>query len=151
MAGTNITITGIDACLKAFQGLEGELRKNANGELRRASKNIASGIVDRLPGYAASTASPQAAAFAAAAGPKSDRYVVVAIPARKPRLSGLKKKSAAEAKNLAWAIEGGSDYPPFKRPAAGSFIAKHRDEIARQAIPEYTKALADIMRRYGLL
>lgn len=147
MAGTNITIVGIDECLKAFNGLEKELRKNANGELRQASKAIANDIVPMLGG----SGSPQESAILAASGAKSDRYVVVAVPNRKPRLRGVKRTPAAAAKRLGWAMEAGSDYEPFHGPSAGSLVSRHREEIARKAIPRYTKALADIMRKYRLL
>lgn len=146
-SGTYITIEGIDECLRAFQGLQADLRKNANGELRAASKAIANDIIPMLGG----SGSPQEAKILAAAGPKSDRYVVVAVPARKPGLSGVKKTPAAAAKRLGWAIEGGSGYPPFHDPSAGSLVAKHRDAIARRAIPRYTSALAGIMRKWSLL
>jgi hypothetical protein len=147
MAGTAIGVEGLDECLRALNGLTGELRKNANGELRKASRAIAADIVPLLGG----SGSPQEAAILAAAGPKSDRYVVVAIPARKPALSGLKRTPAAQAKRLAWALETGSDWPAFRGPAAGSLVSTHRNTIARMAIPRYTAALTDIMRRYGLL
>lgn len=151
MAGTNITIVGIEECLRAFQGLDKELRKNANGELRKASRQIASGIVQKIPGYAAGTGAPQAPAIAKAAGPKSDRYVVVAVPNKKPKMKGLKKTPAAKAKLIGWAVEGGSGYPPFHRPVAGSLVSSHREELAQYAIPLYTKAVADIMRKYDLI
>jgi hypothetical protein len=147
VAGTKIGVEGLDECLRALNGLSGELRKNANGELRQASRAIASDIIPMLGG----SGSPQEAAILAAAGPKSDRYVVVAIPVRKPALSGLKRTPAAQAKRLGWAIETGSDYPAFGGPAAQSLVGRHRDRIARMAIPRYTEALAGIMRKYGCL
>jgi hypothetical protein len=147
MAGTNITIVGIEECLAAFKGLQGELRKNANGELRSASKEIANAVVPMLGG----SGSPQEAKILAAAGAKSDRYVVVAVPNRKPALRGVKRTPAAQAKRLGWAIETGSGYGPFKGPSAQSLVGRHRDSIARFAIPRYTSALAGIMRKYGLL
>jgi hypothetical protein len=55
------------------------------------------------------------------------------------------------AKRIAFAIEGGSTEPQFHSPAKGSMVAKHRDAIARRAIPRYTAALAIIMRKWGLL
>jgi hypothetical protein len=151
VSGTDIKIEGLDQCLEAFKQLDAQIRKNANGELRAASREIAKGIVAMLPEFAAGTGSPQAAKIAAAAGPKSDRYVVVAVPARKPRLSGAKKTPADMAKRLGWAIEGGSDYAPFKNPAAGSLVSKHRDRMAAYAVPRYNAKLVEIMRRYGLI
>lgn len=147
MAGTNITIEGIDECLKAFNGLERDLRRNANGELRAASKEIARGLVPMLGGSGA----PQESAFIAAAGPKSDRYVVLAVPARKPRLSGVRRAPSAAAQRLVWAIEGGSGEPQFHGPAAGSMVAKKRAAMANYAIPRYTAAVTRIMKKWGLL
>lgn len=144
---TGITIEGIDDCLRAFGSLEGELRKNANGELRRTSKAIAAGLVPLLGG----SPSPQERAFLDAAAPKSDRYVVLAVPSRKPKLAGLRRTPAAEAKRLAWAIENGSGYAPFRSPPAGGLVARNRDKITARAVPQYTRAMIDIMRKYRLL
>jgi hypothetical protein len=148
MADMGISIDGIDDCLRAFSGLQGDLRKAANGELRRAAAAIGREVV--IPGLGGS-GSPQEGAILAAAGPKSDRYVVVAVPSRKPALSGVKRTSAAEAKRLGFALEGGSDYAPFHKPVAGSVVRRNRDKIARAAIPRYTSALVGIMRKWGLL
>jgi hypothetical protein len=147
MAGTNITIDGIDRCLGAFKNLQGELRKNANGELRAASKEIA----NKIPGMLGGSGSPQEGKILSASGAKSDRYVVVAVPMRKPPLRGIRRTPAAQAKRLGWALETGSDYPPFHDPRPQSLVGQHRDQIARYAIPRYTEALAGIMRKYGLL
>lgn len=151
MTNLSVEVEGIDECLRAFSSLEGQLKKNANGDLRKASKEIANGIVGMLPGFAASTGAPQADAIARAAGPKSDRYVVVAVPNKKPKLSGLKKTSATKAKRLGFAIEGGSDYAPFHNPAAGSFIADHRNKMISYAVPRYERAVTDLLRKYDLI
>jgi hypothetical protein len=141
-----VTVEGLADCLKAFNSLEKELRKNANGEIRAASKAIANSLVPMLGGSNA----PQESAILAAAGAKSDRYVVLAVPNKKPKLSGMKKTPAAMAKRIGFAVEGGSDAPQFHGPAEGSMVARHRDRIARHAIPRYTAALIAIQRRYGL-
>ena len=147
MASQYVRIDGIEECLRALNGLQGDLRKNANSELRQASKAIATSMIPLLGG----SGSPQEAAIIAAAGPKSDRYVVLAVPNRKPRLSGLRKTPAAQAKRLGFAIEGGSPAKQFRGPAAGSMVGVHRDAIARHAIPRYTAALTAIMRKWGLI
>lgn len=144
---TTITIDGLTECMKAFQGLEAELRRNANGELRAASKQISAGLTPMLGG----SGSPQEAEILAAAGPKSDRYVVLGVPQRKPALSGLKRTPAATAKQLAWAIEHGSEETQFHNPAAGSLVARHRDRMTAYAIPRYQAALAAVMRKFGLI
>lgn len=152
MPNTNIKIEGIEECLEAFKSLDRELRKNANGELRKASKEIAKGIIaTKLPHYAEGSGSPQAAKIVKAAAPKSDRYVVIGVPQRKPRLSGMKNTPASQAKAIGWAIEGGSDYPPFHNPAVGSLVARHRRELAEYAVPRYSTELTRIMQKYGLI
>ena len=142
-----VEIDGVADCLAAFRLLDTELRKNANGQLRSASKQIAA----RIPQMLGGSGSPQEAAVLAAAGPKSDRYVVVAVPNRKPRLSGMRRTPAASARRIGWAIEGGSRYPQFHGPAAGSMVARHVDAIGRIAAPEYERALVGIMLSAGLL
>jgi hypothetical protein len=147
MAGTTIVIHGLDECLAALNGLQRDLRKEANGELRQASKQIAAEIIPMLGGSGA----PQEAALLASLGPRSDRLVTVAV-VRKPRLSGLKRTPAAIAKGaVIWPVEIGSDYPPFHGPGTGSLVAKHREALARYAIPRYTEALTAILRKWDLL
>ena len=145
--GPNITLEGVEACMAAFQSLETSLRRNANGELRAASKAIASGMQPLLGGSGA----PQETAILAAAGPKSDRFVVLAIPSRKPKLSGLRKMPAARARTLAYALESGSTQPQFRGPAKDSLVFGHRKALMAYALPRYQRALAGIMRKYGLL
>lgn len=144
----SIEIKGLDECLRAFQGLQGDLRKTANGELRTAAKGIGRDVVIPMLG---GSGAPQEAAVKAAAGPKSDRYVVVAVPQKKPKLSGLKKTPAAAAKRIGFALESGSSYPPFGGPAPGSLVASHADAMRARAVPKYQAALAGIMRKHGLI
>jgi hypothetical protein len=147
MAGqVGIRIDGIEECLAAFKGLQSDLRREANSELRTAAKQIARDVIPLLGGSGA----PQEARLIESLGPRSDRLVTVAV-VRKPRLSGAKRMSAADAKGLIWPVELGSDYPPFKSPPQGAIVARHRERIARYAIPRYTEALAAIMRRWRLL
>lgn len=145
--GSGITVEGLDTCLAAFKNLDAELRKNANGELRRASAQIAADIIPMLGGSGA----PQESRILAAARPKSDRLVVVAVPLRKPKLSGLKKTPASQARALGWAIETGSGAPQFHSPAAGSLVGKHQKQMYSHAIPRYERVLIDVMRKFGLI
>jgi hypothetical protein len=142
-----IEIEGVAECLAAFKTLDTELRKNASGQLRAASKNIAGQLIPLLGGSGA----PQERAILAAAGPKSDRYVVVAVPSKKPKLSGVRRTPADQAKRLAFALEGGSLEPQFRSPAKGSLVAKNIDSIRRMAVPQYEDALVGIMREAGLI
>lgn len=147
MAGTTLVIHGIDESLRALNGLSGDLRKQANSELRTAAKQIASDAIPLLGGSGA----PQEAALIASLGPRSDRLVTVAV-VRKPKLSGLKKTPAAVAKGaIFWPVEIGSDAPQFRSPPTGALVARHRERLARMAIPRYTAALTAILRKWDLL
>ena len=141
-----ITVTGLDECMAAFKSLDADLRKAANGDLRKAASQIAAHIPAMLGGSGA----PQEGAILAAAGPKSDRFVVVAVPTRKPKLSGLRKTPAANAKRIGFALEHGSQAPQFHHPAPGALVAKHVPQIAAYAVPRYEAALAALMVKYGL-
>jgi hypothetical protein len=146
-AGTTLVIHGLDECLRALNGLQSDLRREANGELRQASKQIAAGVIPMLGGSGA----PQEPALLASLGPRSDRLVTVAV-VRKPRLSGLRRTPAAIAKGaIFWPVEIGSDYPPFHGPPTGGIVANHREALARYAIPRYTEALAKILRKWDLV
>ena len=146
-AGTTLTITGIDTVLASLKGLQGDLRKDANAELRAAARQIAGDLLPLLGGSGA----PQEAALLASLGPRSDRLVTVAV-VRKPRLSGLRKTRAADAKGAVfWPVELGSSAPQFHGPPAGGMVARHRDALARDAIPRYTEAVAQLLRKWGLL
>lgn len=147
-APIDIEIKGIEECMRALQSLQTDLRKLANGELRTAAKGIGRDVVIPMLG---GSGSPQEQKIVAAAGPKSDRYVVVAVPARKPRLTGLKKTPAPMAKRIAFALEGGSTYPPFHGPRQGSVVASHVPAMRNRAVPRYQQELARILNRYGLL
>lgn len=142
----DIQVEGLDECLAAFKGLQSDLRREANGELRTAAKQIAADMIPLLGGSGA----PQEAALIASLGPRSDRLVTVAV-VRKPKLSGLKRTPAAKAKGaVLWPVEIGSDAPQFHGPPTGAIAGRHRDRLARAAIPRYTEALAAIMRKWGL-
>lgn len=143
---TSIEVVGLYKLLDEFKGLETSLRKNANGELRAASKAIANTVPPVLGGSGA----PQESAILAAAGAKSDRYIVVAVPVRKPKLSGLKKTKATMARRIGFALEEGSDKPQFHNPPAGKMVRSHIPEIEQKTIRAYESALYQIMRKYGL-
>jgi len=142
--GFSVQIDGLDEVLRSFSQLDTELRRNANGDLRAASKQIAANAITMLGGSGA----PQETAILAATSPKSDRYVVIAAPNRKPALSGLKGTPARLAKTMGWAVEGGSKHTAGR---AGGMVARHMPAIQARAVPEYQKALANILREYGLL
>lgn len=164
-----VEIEGLDACLKAFGRLEKEMRRNANGELRKASKQISGGLKQFLGG----SGSPQEPEILRAARPKADRYVVLKVPGVVPHMRGLQKRkprlkpqsdkavSAARRANarvarrskqsIVWAIEDGTAYPPFHGPGKGSLVARNMGKARRYAEPVYGAALRQIMRKYGLL
>jgi len=153
-AGLNISIDGIDACMRSFGQLEGELRKNANGELRAASNKIGRLILGQLGPAALEASAPQALKVAGAARIKSDRYVVVRVPQVNTKLSGTVGRSRGRAYvkyQIGWATETGSSYPQFRTPTGSpGWIRPNRDRWAKLAIPLYTKAIGDLMTKYGL-
>ena len=138
------SIDGLDAVLRSFGQLDTELRRNANGDLRAASKQIGVNAITMLGGSGA----PQEGKILAATAPKSDRYVVIAAPNRKPALSGLKRTPARLAKTMGWAVETGSKHTGGR---VGKMVASHIPAIQARAIPEYQKALANILREYRLI
>lgn len=148
MAGDRQTleVQGLDECIRAFNNLDRTLRRNANGELRAASKQIASGMTQYLGGGGA----PQEDRIIDAVGPKSDRYVVLSVPARKPKLSGARRNSAAAAKSLVFGVEWATS-SRFGGATPGGLVRGNTKRMRAYAAPRYKLALIAIMRRYGLL
>lgn len=150
-----ITIEGIRECLNAFQGLETDLRRTANGRLRDVATHVADGIRENLPGWNNSSA-PQADAIVEAARVKRDRIPAVAVPGVKPALSGL-KKTPVSGKKGAYKIgipvenpQGRTTANQFHAPAKGSMVGRNKSRIEGFALPQYTYGLAKVMREWGL-
>lgn len=136
--------------LKAFQGLEADLRKEANAELRLAGRQAAAGLAVELRGSAASSGVPVAPRVASAIRVKSDRVPTVII-------GGSRRvgRRGAPASALVWGSEHGpaGDVNHFGvGPSAGHWI---RPAVLRfeqgECMTIYRRAIVDTMRRYRLL
>jgi hypothetical protein len=141
-----VDVVGVEETLSAFKGLESDMRKQANAELRVAAKECAGGLVTALQAAAAGAATPVAARVASSIKVKSDRIPVVSI-------GGSKRvgRRGAPASALVWGSEQGGKN--FAASAGGSYwIAPTVDAYASSAaIPRYNRAVWDTMRRWKLV
>ena len=169
----SVEIEGINECLKKFSQLEGDLRKEANRELRAAAKEIAlREVMPALPGWASRAPQPRlAAAIAEGARVRSDRMISVRLGSVVPQVSGFKKSRIMKRKKqnmaaLAWGSEVGPNgghtpgsksggegtnfYAGGGRESGGKWIKPNIDEIAPKAVDHYKDALLAIMRKYEI-
>ncbi len=147
--GVSVSIDGIEECVRAFNTLEVEARRNYNGQLRRASRRIADKLIPTL-----GRSTPQQQRIADAARPKSDRYVVVAVPGRVPQMSGLRRqRTPAKVKySLAFGVEDASPDPRFRKAGSRGGLVERRIQAQRSRwVAEYQRELASIMRSAGLI
>jgi hypothetical protein len=142
---------GLLETLAAFKGLEADLRKEANAELRLAGRQAAVVLAAELAASASSSGVPVAPRVARSIRVKSDRLPTVVIGG--PRKVG---RRGAPAAVLAWGSEHGprGDVNHFgvSPSSAGHWIrpAVLRFE-AGEALTIYRRAIVDTMRRYKLL
>lgn len=143
---SNIEVEGLTETLKAFQGLETDIRRQANGELRQAAGECARGLVSELQSSAAASGVPVAPRVASSVRVKSDRLPSVTIGGSKR--VGIR---GAPASRLMWGSESGGKN--FGRPAGGQYwIAPAVDRFkGNEAITHYRVAVGRIMRKYGLI
>ena len=143
---SSIEIEGLTETLKAFQGLEKDLRQQANSELRRAAGECASGLVNELRASASGSATPVAARVAASVKVKNDRIPSVAIGGR-VRVG----RTGAPAAVLLWGSEHGGTN--FAAPTGGAYWIKPAVDTfkANRAVNIYRTQVAAIMRRYRLI
>lgn len=148
-AGFTVTTDGIEETLAKLRGVEKDLRKEANAEIRVAAKRTAGELADELRRAAATSGVPVAPLVAAAITVKSDRFPTVVI-------GGNKKvgRRGARAAALVWGSEHGprGDVNHFGvPPSSGYWIAP---TVARfeesHAVPAFKSAIAEIVARYGL-
>ena len=150
--GQTIEVEGLTETLKAFQGLEADLRKQANAELRGAAKTCAAVLAGRLVIAAESSGVPVAPRVARSIRVKSDRLPVVSIGG--PRKVGTGKRGSAAA--LVWGSEQGPKSEPnhfgVGANPAGYWIAPTVAAFAGdQAVELYRRAVYKTMHSYGLL
>jgi len=147
----DVEVDGLTETLAAFRGLEQDLRRQANGELRAAARECASILVAELRQAAASCGVPVAARVARSVRVRNDRLPAVQIGG-----SCKVGKRGAPAAALLWGSEHGpvGDVNHFGVDAngAGYWIAPTTKRFkASGAMRVYRTAVADIMRRYRLL
>lgn len=148
--GVQIHVDGLLETLKAFQGLERDVRRQANGELRQAAGQCASGLTTRLVAAAGGSGVPVAPRVARSVKVKSDRLPVVSIGG-----STRVGRYGAPAAALVW----GSEHGPSGSvnhwgvgPSAGYWIAPTVKEYERgPAVSIYLRAVVNIEHRYGLI
>lgn len=145
-AAVNVEIDGLQETLKAFRGLEADMRREANGELRTAAGECAALLVGSLRGAAVSSGVPVAPRVARSIRVKSDRLPAVSIGGR-ARVGAR----GAPASALVWGSEhGGKNFG--RGPGAGYWI---RPTVARfkdsAALVTYRRAVFQIMRKWRLV
>jgi hypothetical protein len=150
-ARISVDVQGVQETLKAFGGLEADLRKEANAELRQAAKECASALVALLVAAAGASGVPVAQRVAASIKVKSDRIPVVSIGG--PRRVG---RRGAPAAALLWGSETGPAGPVnhfgVPRNAGGYWIAPTVEKFATNKAPEiYRRKVYEIMRKWGLV
>lgn len=150
--GVAIDVEGAKELVSRLNKLEGEFKKRANGDLRRASKDIALGVVDRKHTYlGGSGAGPVGAAVVDGVRVKYDRFVAVQVPGVKPKVSGMKKHNAARAKSISVAIEWGSNWPGLGNPPKGVLVGRNMARLSRDVFPMWQAALGRVLADYGLI
>lgn len=144
-APLTVATEGVEETLDALRGIDRDLRKEANSEIRVAAKEAATQLVSALRVSAAGAATPVAARVAMSAKVKSDRFPTVSI-------GGSKRvgRRGAPAAALVHGSESGGSH--FAAPEGGAYwIAPTVDRFrTSQAIPIFRRALFEIVRRHGL-
>ena len=143
---------GMTETLKAFRGLEADLRKQANAELRGAARQCATVLAAQLARAASSSGVPVAPRVARSIKVKSDRLPVVSIGGPMKVGSGARSSAAA----LVWGSEQGPKSDPnhfgVGPNLAGYWIAP---TVARfqgnEALDIYKRGVYETMHSYGLV
>jgi hypothetical protein len=149
--GLSLEVDGLVETLAATKALERELeRPAANRELRVAGKRCASVLAGELAIAAGASGVPVAPRVARSIRPKSDRIPVVSI-------GGATRVGArgAPAGVLVWGSEQGpkGDVNHWGvAPSSGYWIAPTVARFASSgALVAYRVAVADVLRRFGLI
>ena len=146
----SLEVDGLTETLKAFQGLEADLRREANGKLRAAARECATRLAALLVRAAGACGVPVAPRVARSIRVKTDRLPVVTI-------GGPSKVGAhgGTAGALVWGSEQGpkGDVNHFAvAPSSGYWIAPTVARFASDdAVSVYLRAVVDIERSYGLI
>jgi hypothetical protein len=143
---TSLTFDTSDiyALLGELRGVEADLRRNANAELRQAAGEASRRLLPLLARSAAGSARGQAALVASSAKVKSDRIPAVQI-------GGSKKvgRRGTQAGVLLWGSEhGGRNFPG----GGGSWIDPAVHAFEQSGAPEvYLAAVNRILSNHGVL
>lgn len=140
-------LDGMVETLKAFKGLEADLRREANAELRAAGAEAAGVFAARLRSAAAGSGVPVAARVASSITVKSDRLPTV-------KIGGSKRvgRRGAKAAALVWGSEHGGTHFGVGQNGAGYWIAPTAKAFeGNEAMTIYRRAVFDTMKRYGLV
>lgn len=144
-ARVNVEAEGVAETIRAMRGIEKDLQKEANAELRAGAKKAAGELVVRLVAAAGSSPTPQARLLAETVKVKSDRFPTVSI-------GGTKKvgRHGTPAGRLRWGSEHGGQN--FAAPAGGQYwiaptVAAY---AASGAIAVFRRSLYELVKRYGV-
>lgn len=150
--GLAVEMDGMMETLKAFRALDADLRRTANGELREAAAKTATELVVGLQAAASSSGVPVAPRVARSIRVKSDRLPVVSIGGAMKVGTGKRGNAGA----LVWGSEQGPKSDPNRFGVApnpaGYWIAPAVQRFTEgPALDNFRRAVAAIMRKYGLL
>jgi hypothetical protein len=165
----SVTVAIDEAELRAVLRAFNYAGKETSAELRTASVTIAGGLARRLRSAARSPAAPpQAALLAGTVTPRRDRIVTVVIGGarrvgRPYRSRATKRKTRAQAGQILWGSETGSDSGKDSRgraytdrfvrpglpPSQGYWIEPTADAYGPQARREWWEAVEKILTRAG--
>jgi len=150
MATPAIEVDGLLETLRAFQGLERDMRRVANGELRDAARTCANGLAVDLRS-AAGGGPPVAPRVAGSIAVRSDRLPTVAI-------GGSRRvgRRGAPAAKLLWGSEhgpaGAINHFAVAANSAGYWIAPTTKAFkSSRAIDIFKRAVFDTMKRWRLV
>ena len=194
-SGLQVEVEGVDELLKKFSELDRALRaeqtyvnkagikigptpgKSLGGpstELRAASKSIAT-LLARLVRISGGGPTPQGAAVAATARPKSDRKPVVRLGSVAVRVGKHSIPAAGGKRSRAGAVAHGSNYGPkgghlpetvvkglegrfsganfygVGRNDGGYYVEQIIERTGPQAADRYRKAITAIARKWGMI
>jgi len=147
----DVEVDGMQETIRAFQGLEADLRRTANGELRQAAGQCASDLAGALRSAAAASGVPVAPLVASSIRVKSDRLPSVSLGG--PRKVGA---TGAPAARLLWGSERGpagdiNRFAVAPNPA-GYWI---RPTVTRfrssEGIAAFKRAVYQLMRKWRLV
>ena len=149
--GLTVEIDGMMETLKAFRGLDADLRSETNKDLRAAAGKCAGGLAAQLVQAASSCGVPVAPRVAQSVRVKSDRIPVVSIGGAKKVGSGKRGHAGA----LVWGSEQGPKSDPNRFAvgpnAAGYWIAPTTNRFADgPALDVYRRAVFDLLQKHGL-